>query len=70
MLSGQSAAGRLCAFAALLLSVSGEATFESRSGMIQELRSALAELAGQGRTQLGRLTGEQTLLSVQKVRDT
>ncbi|XP_028999805.1 transmembrane protein 109 isoform X2 [Betta splendens] len=66
MLPGQSAVGRLCLLAALLLSVSGETMFESRSGMIQELRSALAELAGQGRTQLGRLAGEQTLLSVQK----
>lgn len=51
---------------ALLLSVSGENVSEGRSGMIQELRAALAELAGEGRTYLGRLAGEQTVLSVQK----
>ncbi|KAM9314739.1 voltage-gated monoatomic cation channel TMEM109 [Pholidichthys leucotaenia] len=34
--------------------------------MVQELRAAVAELAGEGRTYLGRLAGEQTVLSVQK----
>ena len=55
-------------FSALLLSVSGEEVLESRSGMIHELRTTLADLAGEGRTYLGRLAGEQTVLSVQKVR--
>lgn len=50
----------------LLVSVSGEKVLESRPGMIQELRTALADLAGEGRTYLGRLAGEQTVLSVQK----
>ncbi|KAM9363210.1 voltage-gated monoatomic cation channel TMEM109-like [Symphorus nematophorus] len=51
----------------LLLSVSGEKGVESGSGMIHELRRALADLAGEGRSYLGRLAGEQTVLSVQKV---
>lgn len=42
---------------------------ESRSGLIHELQTALADLAGEGRTYLGRLAGEQTVLSVQKVSD-
>ncbi|XP_069544495.1 uncharacterized protein [Brachyistius frenatus] len=58
--------GGLCVLAVLLLSVSGENVLESRSGTIQELRTALADLAGEGRTYLGRLAGEQTVLSVQK----
>ncbi|XP_056265411.1 transmembrane protein 109 [Pseudoliparis swirei] len=56
----------LCVLSALLLAVSGENVSEGGSGMIQELREALAELAGKGRTYLGRLAGEQTVLSVQK----
>ncbi|XP_071361584.1 voltage-gated monoatomic cation channel TMEM109 [Trachinotus anak] len=56
----------LCVLGALLRAASGEAVYESRSGMIQELRTALADLAGEGRTYLGRLAGEQTVLSVQK----
>nr|XP_019939450.1 PREDICTED: transmembrane protein 109-like [Paralichthys olivaceus] len=52
--------------AVLFAAVSGEKVVESRSGMIQELRAALADLAGEGRTYLGRLAGEQTVLSVQK----
>ncbi|XP_029364467.1 voltage-gated monoatomic cation channel TMEM109 [Echeneis naucrates] len=52
--------------AALLHAASAEARTESRSGTIQELRAALADLAGEGRTYLGRLAGEQTVLSVQK----
>lgn len=36
---------------------------------MQELRNTLADLAEQGTTYLGRLVGEQTLLSVQKVRN-
>lgn len=67
--SHRSACSRLCVLSLLLLSVSGEKVFESRSGMIQELRTALDELAGEGRTYLGRLAGEQTVLSVQKVKD-
>lgn len=42
--------------------------FESRSGLIHELQAALADLTAEGRTYLGRLAGEQTVLSVQKVR--
>ncbi|KAK5866686.1 hypothetical protein PBY51_020855 [Eleginops maclovinus] len=49
----------------LWLSVSGLKVLES-PGMIQDLRAALAELAGEGRSYLCRLTGEQTLLSVHK----
>lgn len=52
---------------ALLLCVSGEKVLESRSGLIQELRAALFDLAREGRTYLGRLAGEQTVVSVQKV---
>ncbi|KAI3353229.1 hypothetical protein L3Q82_019264 [Scortum barcoo] len=59
---------RLCVIGVLFLSVSGEkeGNKEGRSGTIQELRAALADLAGEGRTYLGRLAGEQTVLSVQK----
>lgn len=67
--SQRSAYSGLCVFSVLLLSVSGEKVFESRSGMIQELRTALADMAGEGRTYLSRLAGEQTVLSVQKVKD-
>ncbi|XP_029309252.1 voltage-gated monoatomic cation channel TMEM109 [Cottoperca gobio] len=62
----QRAFSGLCVLSALWLSVSGENVFESRSGMIQDLRTALADLAGKGRIYLGRLAGEQTVLSVQK----
>lgn len=62
------ALGRLCVLSALLLSVSGEKMFQSGPEMIRELRTALADLAGEGRTYLGRLAGEQTVRSVQKVR--
>lgn len=55
--------GGLCVLSAMLLSVSGEKEFESRSGMIQELRAALADLAGEGRTYLHRLAGEQAVQS-------
>lgn len=53
----------------VVLSVSGETResyFESRSGVFQSLRTALGDLAGEGRTYLGKLAGEQTVLSVQK----
>ncbi|XP_054461021.1 transmembrane protein 109 [Anoplopoma fimbria] len=64
--SNQRAPGWLCVLGGLLLSVSGEEVLESRPGVMRELRAALAELAGEGRTYLGRLAGEQTVLSVQK----
>ncbi|XP_072240002.1 voltage-gated monoatomic cation channel TMEM109 [Leuresthes tenuis] len=51
-------------FSLLVFSVSGE--LESRSGLFQELRDALTDLAGEGRTLLGRLAEEQMVLSVQK----
>lgn len=38
----------------------------SGSGMIQDIRTALTELAEEGRAYLGRVAGEQTVLSVQK----
>uniref|UniRef100_A0A7N6A9A0 Transmembrane protein 109-like n=1 Tax=Anabas testudineus TaxID=64144 RepID=A0A7N6A9A0_ANATE len=60
----QSFLGGLCVLGALLLSVSGETPFESRSGMIQDLWTALFDLAGEGRTYLGRLAEKQTVLSV------
>lgn len=41
---------------------------QSRSGLIQQLAERLAELAEEGRGYLGRLAGEQTVLSVHKVR--
>lgn len=66
--SKQRVLGRLCVLSALLLCVSAEKVFESRPGIIQELRATLADLAGEGRSYLGRLAGEQTVLSVQKVR--
>ncbi|XP_040892698.1 transmembrane protein 109 [Toxotes jaculatrix] len=56
----------LCVLGALLLTVSAAKESESRPGMIQELQTALADLAGRGRTYLCRLAGEQTVLSVQK----
>ncbi|XP_020514422.2 voltage-gated monoatomic cation channel TMEM109 [Labrus bergylta] len=65
----QTALGGLCLLlCGVMGSVSGEKQFESRSGsgMIQELRSAFTELAGEGRSYLGRLAGEQTVQSVQK----
>lgn len=40
----------------------------SRSGLIQQLAERLTELAEEGRGYLGRLAGEQTVLSVHKVR--
>lgn len=51
-----------------LLSASGESQSSSSGsgGVIHDLRAALGDLAGEGRTYLGRLAGEQTLLSVQK----
>lgn len=50
-----------------LLSVSGQTQSSSGSGgVIHDLRAALGDLAGEGRTYLGRLAGEQTVLSVQK----
>ncbi|KAM3623459.1 uncharacterized protein V6R79_011475 [Siganus canaliculatus] len=58
--------GGLCVLSALLLSVSGEKVLQGRSGLIHEFRDTLADLAGEGRTYLGRLAGEQTVLSVQK----
>lgn len=64
----QSGLRGLSVFGALLLCVSGETVHETRSGMIHELRAALADLAEDWRTYLGRLAGEQTVLSVQKVR--
>ncbi|XP_030580427.1 voltage-gated monoatomic cation channel TMEM109 [Archocentrus centrarchus] len=56
----------LCFFSVFVLSVVGETAFESPSGAMQELRTALCDFAVEGRTYLGRLVGEQTLLSVQK----
>ncbi|CAL1602360.1 unnamed protein product [Knipowitschia caucasica] len=38
----------------------------SGSGVIHDLRAALGDLAGEGRSYLGKLAGEQTLISVQK----
>ncbi|XP_040042010.2 voltage-gated monoatomic cation channel TMEM109 [Gasterosteus aculeatus] len=56
--------GGLCVLlAAALLSVSAEKDSESRYGSVRE---AVAELAGEGRTYLGRLAGEQTVRSVHK----
>lgn len=51
-----------------LLSVSGQTQSSSSGsgGVIHDLRAALGDLAGEGRSYLGRLAGEQTLLSVQK----
>lgn len=48
--------------------VSAEEVWERSPGLIHELQVALAELAAEGRSYLGRLAGEQTVLSVQKVR--
>lgn len=58
--------GSVLLLGALLLCVSAEKVSEGRSGTIRELRAALADLAGEGRTYLGRLAGEQTVVSVQK----
>ncbi|KAF3687065.1 hypothetical protein EXN66_Car002737 [Channa argus] len=51
---------------ALVMCVSGSTLLESGSGMIEELGTVLAHLAGEGRTYLGRLAADQTMLSVQK----
>lgn len=55
----------------LTSSVCGEKVFESPSGsgLIQDIRTALTELTEEGRAYLGRVVGEQTVLSVQKVRN-
>lgn len=53
--------GSLFALGATLLCVSGEDLSGGRSGLIHELQAALADL--------GRLAGDQTVLSVQKVRE-
>ncbi|XP_074553512.1 voltage-gated monoatomic cation channel TMEM109 [Halichoeres trimaculatus] len=55
----------LCGLAS---SVWGEKVLESHSGsgMIQDIRTALTELAEEGRAYLGRVAGEQTVVSVQK----
>lgn len=66
--SKRNALSGLCLVGTLLLCVSAEKVFESRSGLIHELQAALADLTAEGRTYLGRLAGEQTVLSVQKVR--
>lgn len=50
----------------LLLFVTGEEVLESRPGTIHDLRTALVDLAGEGRTYLCWLAGEQTVLTVQK----
>lgn len=63
------ALGCLVVLAGLPLCVAADEGSESRSGLIHELQAALADLAAEGRTYLGRLAGEQTVLSVQKVRD-
>lgn len=65
-LSERRAFSGLCVFWVLIIPVAADKVFESRSGVIQELRTSLADLAGKGRTYLGRLVGEQTVLSVQK----
>lgn len=69
MFSASSLGITLCTFFALfaLAPAETEPGAESGSGLIQELRAALADLAVEGRTHLGRLAGEQTVLSVQKV---
>lgn len=65
--SSRSPPGVLWVLSALFLSVSGDKMSESRSGIIQDLRVAVAELAGEGRSYLGSVIGEQTVLTVQKV---
>lgn len=56
----------VCAAAVpVCLAVDGDSL--SRSGLIQQLAERLAELAEEGRGYLGRLAGEQTVLSVHKV---
>lgn len=62
------ALGCLVVLAGLPLCVPADEGSESRSGLIHDLQAALADLAAEGRTYLGRLAGEQTVLSVQKVR--
>ncbi|XP_028262300.1 voltage-gated monoatomic cation channel TMEM109 [Parambassis ranga] len=64
--SKQSVFVALYVLSVLVLSASGEEVFESRSGIIQELRTALADLAGEGRTYFGSLAGNQTLMMVQR----
>lgn len=51
-----------------LVSVSGQTQTSSSGsgGVIHDLRAALGDLAGEGRSYLGRLAGEQTVVSVQK----
>ncbi|KAM8842810.1 voltage-gated monoatomic cation channel TMEM109 [Synchiropus picturatus] len=55
-----------CVLAALLVSVSGEKVTETRPKMMEDLSSVFTQLAGEGRALLGRLAGEQTVVSVQK----
>ncbi|XP_076585335.1 voltage-gated monoatomic cation channel TMEM109 [Chaetodon auriga] len=66
ILSKKGAFSGVCVLNALLLSVSGEKVFESRPGMIHDLRTTLADLAGEGRAYMCWLAGEQTVQTVQK----
>lgn len=50
-----------------MLAVLEATEFEGRPQKMREIRATVADLAWQGRTYLGRLVGEQTLLSVEKV---
>lgn len=56
----------VCVLVAVFVCVSADPVLEGRAGMIHELRATLAHLAGEGRTYLAKLAGEQTVLSVQK----
>lgn len=64
MLTPSAALGGLWLLSALLSSVSGEKESESRFGMIQEIRAAVADLTREGKTYLHRLAEDQAVQSV------
>lgn len=69
MLTPSAALGGLWLLSAVLLPVSGAKETGSRSGMIQEIQAAVADLTAEGRTYLHKLAEEKAVRSVLEVRD-
>lgn len=58
---------RIFALVFFVLAVLEATEFEGRPQKMREIRATVGDLAWQGRTYLGRVVGEQTYLSVEKV---